>query len=95
MSKKRVERLMKEAEIHATAKKKYKATTDSRHTQPVAANSLNRNFSVNKLKSVLGGQYHLYLYPGRLALLVHYHGPLFPQNRGMVNEKSDNTRLSH
>jgi transposase InsO family protein len=49
VSKKRVERLMREAGIHAMAKKKYKATTDSRHTQPVAANHLNRNFSVNKL----------------------------------------------
>jgi hypothetical protein len=78
---------MKEAEIHAIAKKKYRATTDSKHSLPVAANSLNRNFSVNKLKPVLGGRYHLYLYPGRLALPIHYHGPLFPQNRGMVNEK--------
>jgi len=76
------------------AKKKYRATTDSKHTLPVAANSLNRNFSVNKLKPVLGGRYHLYLYPGRLALPVHYHGPVFPQNHRMVNEKSDNTRIS-
>jgi transposase InsO family protein len=62
VSKKRVERLMKEAEIHAVAKKKYRATTDSKHSLPVAANHLNRNFSVNKLKSVLGGRYHLHLY---------------------------------
>ena len=55
VNKKRVERLMKEAGIHAIAKKKYRATNDSRHSLPVAANSLNRNFSVNKLKSVLGG----------------------------------------
>ena len=69
---------MKEAEIHAVAKKKYRATTDSKHTLPVAANSLNRNFSVNKLKSVLGGRYYLYLYPGRLALPIHHYGPVFP-----------------
>ena len=56
VSKKRVERLRKEAEIHAMAKKKYKATTDSKHSLPVAANHLNRNFRVNKLKSVLGGR---------------------------------------
>ena len=31
MSKKRVERLMKEVGIHAMAKKKYRATTDSKH----------------------------------------------------------------
>jgi hypothetical protein len=78
VSKKRVERLMKEVGIYAIAKKKYRATTDSKHSLSVAANSLNRNFSVNKLKSVLGGRYHLYLYPGRLALSVHYHGPVFP-----------------
>jgi hypothetical protein len=69
---------MKEVGIYAIAKKKYRATTDSKHSLSVAANSLNRNFSVNKLKSVLGGRYHLYLYPGRLALSVHYHGPVFP-----------------
>jgi transposase InsO family protein len=78
LSKKRVERLMRETGIHAVAKKKYRATTDSKHTLPVAANSLNRNFSVNKLKPVLGGRYHLPLYPGRLTLPVHYHGPVFP-----------------
>ena len=30
-------------------KRNTKATTDSKHSLPVAANSLNRNFSVNKL----------------------------------------------
>ncbi len=39
---------MREAGIHAMAKKKYKATTDSRHTQPVAPNHLNRNFVADK-----------------------------------------------
>ena len=39
MSKKRVERLMRKAEIHATAKKKYRATIDSKHSLPVASNS--------------------------------------------------------
>jgi len=78
VSKKRVERLMKEAKFMLWPKKKYRATTDSKHTLPVAANSLNRNFSVNKLKSVLGGRYHLPLYSRRLTLPVHYHGPVFP-----------------
>ena len=78
VSKKRVERLMKEVGIYAMAKKKYRATTDSKHTLPVAANHLNRNFSVNKLKSVLGGRYHLHLYPRRLALSIHHYGPVFP-----------------
>ena len=38
---------MRETEIHAVAKKKYRATTDSKHWRPVAANHLNRNFRVN------------------------------------------------
>jgi len=42
IGKKRVERLMQELSIQAVAKKKYKATTDSRHSQPVAQNHLNR-----------------------------------------------------
>ena len=46
--KKRVERLMQELDICAVAKKKYRATTDSKHSQPVAENYLNRKFNVNK-----------------------------------------------
>jgi transposase InsO family protein len=33
LSKKRVEKLMKEAGMHAVAKKKYRANTDSKHTK--------------------------------------------------------------
>ena len=39
---------MREAGIHAMAKKKYRAATDSKHSLPVAANHLNRNFRVDK-----------------------------------------------
>jgi len=35
IGKKRVERLMQEMGIQALAKKKYKATTDSKHSKPV------------------------------------------------------------
>ncbi len=48
IGKKRVERLMRELEIQAVAKKKYKATTDSNHTRPVAFNHLNRNFTPDR-----------------------------------------------
>jgi transposase InsO family protein len=44
-SKARVERLMREHGIRARHKRRYKATTDSRHTLPVADNLLDRNFS--------------------------------------------------
>ena len=48
IGKKRVERLMRELGIQAVAKKKYKATTDSSHTKPVAENHLKRDFTPDK-----------------------------------------------
>jgi len=48
IGKKRVERLMQEMGIQAVAKRKYKATTDSKHSKPVAENHLNRNFTPDK-----------------------------------------------
>ena len=44
-SKERVERLMRENGIHARHKRRYKVTTDSRHTLPVAENLLDRQFT--------------------------------------------------
>ena len=44
-SKGRVERLMRENGIHARHKRRYKVTTDSKHTLPVAENLLARNFA--------------------------------------------------
>jgi len=46
--KNRVARLMRENGIVAKTKRKYKATTNSKHNYPVAANLLNQNFSVDK-----------------------------------------------
>jgi len=69
VSKKRVERLMREAGIHAVAKKKYRATTDSKHTLPVTPNSLNRNFSVNRPnQSWVADVTHFYTQEGWLYL---------------------------
>lgn len=43
--KERVERLMRENDIRARHKRRYKVTTDSKHELPVAANVLNRDFT--------------------------------------------------
>jgi putative transposase len=43
--KERVERLMRENGIHARHKRRYKVTTDSKHSLPVAENLLARNFT--------------------------------------------------
>lgn len=48
IGKKRVERLMCELDVQAVAKRKYKATTDSKHSKPVAQNHLNRQFTPDR-----------------------------------------------
>lgn len=45
---KRVERLMGEAGIRSKVARKFKATTNSRHSLPVAENILNREFSADR-----------------------------------------------
>ncbi len=44
VGKKRVERLMRQEGIQGQQKRRFRRTTDSNHTQPVAANVLARNF---------------------------------------------------
>ncbi len=44
IGKKRVERLMRQEGIQGQQKRRFRRTTDSNHTQPVAANVLARNF---------------------------------------------------
>ena len=46
-SKNRVGRIMRKAGIQSRTKKKFKATTNSRHNFPVAPNLLNQKFKVN------------------------------------------------
>lgn len=55
VSEKRVARLMRIDGIRAKTVKKWKATTDSRHKLPVAANTLNRQFTVNVPNRVWAG----------------------------------------
>ena len=44
-SKKRVEHLMRENDIRARHKRRFKVTTDSKHNLPIAPNLLDRNFN--------------------------------------------------
>ena len=48
VSRKRVARLMRELEIEGRRKRRYRATTDSRHPFPVAPNVLMRDFEVDE-----------------------------------------------
>jgi putative transposase len=48
ISRLRVIRLMKAAELICKTKRKFKATTDSKHNKPAAPNLLARNFTINE-----------------------------------------------
>jgi putative transposase len=50
--KNRVARLMRQHQLQSRKQKKYKATTNSKHHYPVAANLLNQNFVVQKPNTV-------------------------------------------
>jgi putative transposase len=51
-SRKRIARLMREAGLKAKGRRKYKATTDSDHAQPVAPNLLERDFQTERPDAV-------------------------------------------
>jgi putative transposase len=48
VSRRRIGRLMKRAGVTCKTRKKFKPTTDSRHTQPIAPNLLDRQFTVSQ-----------------------------------------------
>ena len=55
LSRKRVIRLMREENLKAKGKRKFKATTDSQHGHPVAANHVKQMFSVGQPDSIWVG----------------------------------------
>ena len=52
VSRKRVARLMREAGLRAKTSRKFKATTDSSHTLPIAPNLVDRRFDVDRPNAV-------------------------------------------
>jgi putative transposase len=55
VSKKRIERLMRENGLEARQKRRFVHTTDSRHEHPIAPNVLDRNFDVQEADKVWVG----------------------------------------
>ena len=55
VGKKRVERLMRESGLKGTQKRRFRCTTDSRHSLPIAPNRLNRNFDPGRPNRVWAG----------------------------------------
>ena len=49
-------------------KRKFKATTNSKHDLPIAPNQLDRQFTVNQPNQVYAGDITYIPYPGRLVV---------------------------
>jgi putative transposase len=54
-SRKRVERLMREKRLKGAQKRRFHCTTDSRHSLPIAPNTLNRNFDPSEADRIWAG----------------------------------------
>lgn len=55
ISRTRVGRLMKQQDLRSKSKRKFKATTNSKHNHPVAPNLLDRKFQVERADTVYAG----------------------------------------
>lgn len=55
VSKKRVARLMQADGLRGRRRRRFVSTTDSRHTEPVAPNTLDRQFAVETVRTTFGG----------------------------------------
>lgn len=94
VSRRRIGRLMTKAGLSCKTKRKFKATTNSKHNLPVADNHLNRQFTVSKPNQVYVGDtsapcgYHLYPYSGRLAIFGSCYRLVFAASGGLVNRRT-------
>jgi transposase InsO family protein len=71
VSRRRIAKLMQRLGLYCKTKKKFKVTTDSKHLLPVAANILNREFSVEQPnKCYVGDITYIYTSSGWLYLAV-------------------------
>lgn len=71
VSRRRIGRLMREAKLACKTKRKFKATTNSKHNQPVALNHLDRQFAVEKPNQVYAGDItYIHTQEGWLYLAV-------------------------
>lgn len=55
VSRRRIGRIMQEAQLRCKTKRRFKATTDSKHTLPIAPNQLDREFKVDTPDRVYAG----------------------------------------
>jgi putative transposase len=82
--KNRVARIMRKAGIRSRAKKKFKATTNSKHKLPVAPNILNQDFTVDAPDRAWVADITYICTPGRLVVSGRVGRSVQPQGNRLV-----------
>ena len=82
----RVARLMRENDLKALQKRRFKKTTDSAHGGPVAPNVLDQDFAADGPDQKWGGHF-LYLDGGRLAESGGCRRPVLPSHRRLGHQR--------
>ena len=94
VSRRRIGRLMDVAGLACKTKRKFKATTNSKHNLPIAPNHLDRQFTAAQPNQTYVGDtsapcgYHLYSYAGRLAVLGCRYRFVFAASGWLVNGRA-------
>jgi len=81
----RTRRLMQRLNLKVRQKRKYRVTTDSNHSLPVAANVLNREFAPSAPNRAFSHGYHLSVDSAGLDLSGGGDGSVFPTGHRLVH----------
>ncbi len=89
----RVERLMRDNGIRARHKRRFKATTGSRHSMPVAPKLLARHFTSQAPNKVWTGRHHVHPDWRGLAVPGRRAGPVQPLGGRLVDQVAHDGRI--
>ena len=87
VGRRRTARLMHENGLVARQKRRFKRTTDSEHSWPVAPNLLDQVFEARGPDEKWGGRYLLHLDQGRLAVFVGSDGSVLSSHRRLDHQR--------
>ncbi len=90
-SENRVARRMRAQGLKAIQAKKFKVTTDSNHSKPVAPDLVEQDFSATAPNQKWASDITLYLDRRGLAVSRGGDGSVFTSHRGLVNEPANDT----
>ncbi|MEQ1558050.1 MAG: IS3 family transposase [Methyloglobulus sp.] len=83
VSRRRISRLMRDADLACKTKRKFKATTGSRHDRPISPNHLGRQFTVGQPNQAYAGDI-AYIHAQGMVIFGDRHRPVFKACRRLM-----------